>query len=86
MGTIRRILSADRERFKTRRRRQLHIELDLAVAYMGEDFVIAIMKAVKDDSETPLTQLPASAWRDEIIAKFRERHAGRKTAEIVRLK
>jgi len=78
MGTVHRILPSDRESFATRRRRQHQIDLDLAVAHMGEDAVIALLEALRDDSDAPLTQLPASAWRDGIIAELREwAHTGR---------
>jgi len=86
MGTVRKIMPADRESFATRRQRQHQIDLDLAVAHMGEDAVIALLEALRNDSEAPLSQLPASAWRDGVIAEFRVRRAGRKTAEILRLK
>ena len=92
MGTVRKIMPADRENFAMRKHRRRHpIELELAVATMGEDVVIALMKAVRDDDETWLVQLPPSKRRDELIANFRERHAGERhaeceTAEIVRLK
>ena len=54
-----------------KRREQQLAELRAATATLGEDVMMAIIEAVRQDFDRPLAGLP-DKWRDKAIAAFRQ--------------
>jgi hypothetical protein len=79
---VREIVPADRAAHAKRKRLEHEYLFVDATNELGYDTIVAIIEAVNQKSEEPLTRLP-DRWREKAIAAFREQQA--KKGEVVRL-